>query len=67
MKASDAQLRANKRYKEKRRKAGSLRFIQVEFNASEMDLYEHAKAHKPTATYIKALIREDLKKSRGNS
>lgn len=60
--ASDAQLRANKRYKAKRRKSGSLRFIQVEFNASEIELFDHAKANRPTARYIKDLIRADLEK-----
>ena len=67
MTASEAQLRANKRYKEKQRKTGKLKFIQVEFNATELGLYQHAKNQRPTAAYIKRLIREDMEKGSGNS
>ena len=67
MSASEAQLRANKRYKEKQRKTGKLKYIQVEFNAAEMEIYQHAKNQRPTAAYIKRLIQEDMEKNLGNS
>lgn len=57
---SKAQLEANKRYRRKLRQTGRLKFIQVEFRDSEMELFNHAKANKPTATYIKDLIRKDM-------
>ena len=58
---SKAQLEANKRYRRKLRQTGRLKFIQVEFREGEMDLYDHAKANAPTMTYIKDLIRKDMK------
>jgi hypothetical protein len=53
---------AQKRAKEKYRK--SSKRILVEFPQTEMDLLEHLEKQPAKATYIKNLIREDMKKSK---
>lgn len=55
-KTSDAQLRANKKYKEK------VKQIKFDIHPTEMDIYEHLKKQPKKATYIKDLIRKDMSK-----
>lgn len=54
--ASEAQLRANRKYKEKVKK------VLVEFYPTETDLWEHLQAQEKKQTYIKNLIRADMNK-----
>ncbi len=54
MKASEAQLRANKKYKEK------VKRILLEFHPTEMDMWEHLQSQEKKQTYLKALIRADM-------
>ena len=53
----------NKRSRKKLRASGALKCITLEFRENEMELYDFAKEHVPTATYIKHLIREDMERS----
>ncbi len=53
---SEAQKKAVKKYKEKMKR------MTVEFYPSEMDLYEHVQQQPKKQTYIKDLIRADMKK-----
>lgn len=61
---TEAQRRANKNYRERKRSAGEYRTMLLEFYSSDMEIYEFLRTKKPTATYIKDLIREDM--GRGN-
>lgn len=54
--ASEAQLRANRKYKEKVKK------VLVEFYPTETDLWEHLQSQDKKQTYIKNLIRADMAK-----
>ena len=58
--ASEAQRRANRKYRERILAEGTLKRVPLEFYPSEADLYNWVKDHKPTATYIKDLIRADM-------
>jgi len=53
---SEAQKKAVKKYKEK------VKRMTVEFHPSEMELYEHIQQQPKKQTYIKDLIRADMKK-----
>jgi hypothetical protein len=53
---SEAQKKAVKKYKEK------VKRMTVEFHPSEMELYEHIQHQPKKQTYIKDLIRADMKK-----
>lgn len=55
-KTSEAQLRAVKKYKEK------VKRITVDFYPSDAELWEHIQAQEKKQTYIKDLIRADMKK-----
>jgi hypothetical protein len=55
-KTSEAQLRAIKKYKEKMKR------ITLDFSPAEADLWDHIQAQGKKQTYIKNLIREDMKK-----
>ena len=54
-KTSAAQLRAVRKYKEK------VNRITIDFHPSEAEMWEHLKAQPKKATYIKNLIRKDMK------
>ena len=53
---SEAQKKAVKKYKEK------VKRITIDFHPSEMDLYDHIQQQSKKQTYIKDLIRADMKK-----
>ena len=53
--ASEAQRKAIKEYKKK------LKRITVDFSPAEADLWEHIQKQDKKQTYIKDLIREDMK------
>ena len=55
-KTSEAQLRAIKKYKEKMKR------ISIDFSPAENNLWEHLQSQPKKQTYIKDLIREDMKK-----
>lgn len=52
---SEAQKKAVKKYKEK------VKRMTIEFYPSEMDLFEHIGNQEKKQTYIKDLIRKDMK------
>jgi hypothetical protein len=54
--ASEAQLRANRKYKEKVKK------VLVEFYPTEAELWKHLQSQDKKQTYIKNLIRADMNK-----
>ena len=58
-KTSAAQLRAAQKYKK-----GNIKRITVDFSPVESDLWEHLQNQPKKQTYIKALIRADLEKSK---
>jgi hypothetical protein len=53
--ASEAQKQAVKRYREKTRK------MQLEFSPAEEELWQHIQNQPKKQTYIKDLIRKDMK------
>jgi hypothetical protein len=55
-KTSEAQLKAIKKYKQKMKR------LSVEFYPTESDLWDHLQSQDKKQTYIKNLIREDIKK-----
>lgn len=55
-KTSEAQLRAIKKYREKMNR------LTLNFSPAESDLWEHIQSQPKKQTYIKNLIREDMKK-----
>ena len=55
-KTTEAQLKAVRKYKEK------VKRITVDFYPTESDLWDHIQAQDKKQTYIKNLIREDMKK-----
>lgn len=55
---TEAQKRAKKKYREK------VQRIFVDFYPSEADLIEHIEKQPQKQTYIKDLIREDMKKTK---
>jgi hypothetical protein len=55
-KTSDAQLRANYKYKEK------VKQIKFDIHPTELDILEHLQKQPKKATYIKNLIRADMEK-----
>lgn len=55
-KTSEAQLRAIKKYREKMNR------ITLDFSPAEANLWEHLQSQPKKQTYIKDLIREDMKK-----
>lgn len=57
--ASEAQRKAVQNYKKK------VKRITVDFYPAESDLWEHIQQQDKKQTYIKSLIREDMKKDRG--
>lgn len=54
--ASEAQLRAVKKYKQK------VNRLTVDFHPTETELWEHIQAQPKKQTYIKDLIRKDMEK-----
>ena len=54
-KTSASQLRAVRKYKEK------VNRITIDFHPSEAEMWEHLKTQPKKATYIKNLIRKDMK------
>ena len=57
---SEAQKRASANYRRRATESGDLKRIALEFYPPDRDLYEWLQQHKPMATYIKNLIREDI-------
>jgi hypothetical protein len=53
--ASEAQLKAVKKYKEK------VKRITIEFHPTEVQMWEHIQSQEKKQTYIKDLIRKDMK------
>ena len=56
---SEAQKRANAKYRKE-----SMKQVTVRFSPNEMDVYEYLKSHDNVAGYVKALIREDMGRAR---
>ena len=56
---SEAQKRANAKYRKE-----SMKQVTVRFSPNEMDVYEYLKGHENVAGYIKQLVREDMGRSR---
>ena len=56
--ASDAQKKASKKYKEK------LKRITIDFYPADAEVWEHIQKQAKKQTYIKALIRADIEKSK---
>lgn len=54
MPASEAQKRANAKYRKK------MKQITIRFSPNELDVWEHAQNHDNVAGYIKQLIRADM-------
>jgi hypothetical protein len=52
----ESQLRAVKKYKEK------VRRITIDFYPSEVEVWNHIQSQQKKQTYIKDLIREDMKR-----
>lgn len=57
-KSSDAHLRAVQKYKQK------VKRITLEFHPTEEEMWEHIQSQPKKQTYIKDLIREDMKNGR---
>jgi hypothetical protein len=55
VKTSDAQLRAVKKYREKANR------LTIDFYPTEEDLWNHIQSQPKKQTYIKDLIRNDMK------
>ena len=55
-KTSDAQIRAVTKYRK-----GKVKRITVDFHQTELDLWEHLQSQDKKQTYIKSLIRADMK------
>lgn len=58
--ASEAQLKAVKKYKEK------VKRITIEFHPTELEMWEHIQSQPKKQTYIKDLIRKDMERSKQN-
>jgi len=56
---SEAQRRAIQNYKQK------VKRLTLDFSPAEADLWEHIQQQEKKQTYIKNLIRADMKKDRG--
>lgn len=56
--ASEAQLKASKKYKEK------VKRITIEFHPTEAHMWEHIQSQSKKQTYIKNLIRTDMEKGK---
>ena len=54
-KTSDAQIRATMKYRERMNR------ITLDFSPAEKDLWNHLESQPKKATYIKDLIRKDMK------
>ena len=54
MPVSEAQKRANAKYRKK------MRQVTIRFSPNEMDLYDYIKTQPNVAGYIKELIRNDM-------
>ena len=60
MMGTEAQARAKKRYRERLKSSGGFNRIVLDFYPSEIEVYEHIKANKPMAAYIKELVIRDM-------
>lgn len=54
--ATEAEKKAKNKYAKEK-----CTLIPIRFYPTDKDIIEHLKLHKPTATYIKGLIRADMK------
>lgn len=60
-KTSEAQLKAVAKYKEKNK--ANIKKLTLEFSPTEMEMWKHIESqHSKKSTYIKDLIRTDMKK-----
>lgn len=57
--ASEAQRKAVQSYKKK------VKRITIDFYPSDTDIWDHIQSQEKKQTYIKNLMREDIKKDRG--
>lgn len=64
---TEAQKRANARYKAKLKADGAIGHVTVTFYGKDMAMLEYAKAHGPAATFVKQLIREHMEAERGRN
>lgn len=55
--ATEAEKKAKNKYAKEK-----CTLLPIRFYPSEKDIIEHLKLQKPTATYIKGLIRADMRK-----
>lgn len=55
-KTSEAQLRASQKYKQK------VKRITLEFHPTEEEMWNHIQSQEKKQTYIKDLIRKDMKR-----
>lgn len=58
--ATEAQKRANRKYRERVKQEGTYHSVLIEFYPTEAAEYEWLQDHKPMATYIKELIRKEM-------
>lgn len=63
---TEAQKRANARYKAKLKAEGAIGHVTVTFYGKDMAMLEYARAHGPAATFVKQLIRERMEAERGS-
>lgn len=56
----NSKTRANVAYQKRKREAGKLRRVAVDFGGADMELHDWLKAQGPAATVIKQLIRQAM-------
>ena len=58
--ATEAEKNAKRRYKQRIKEEGKLHRLYLDLYPGDSDIYEWLQDHKPVATYIKELIRNDM-------
>lgn len=61
--SNESRKRAQGKYKKKLRESGGEKQISISFSASDMELYDYAKGNRPTAKFIKDLIRAEKERN----
>ena len=64
--SNESRKKAQSKYKKKLRASGGEKQISISFSASDMELHDYAKDKRPTASYIKGLIKADMERN-GNA